>query len=229
MEWDEMITDIIDVDHTAITLGTLAAAKAAGLAAIIAKCSEGKDFVDPSYSTWRTNAKVHDVLFGAYHFGTNSCDGAKQADWFLAHALTGPGDLLVLDWEWNPHHEVGDMTLANAEAFVQRVFEKTGRYPVVYTSRSFAVHDRMPEPDSVLSRCPLWVCWYGEGPPHLPISPWRDYLLWQYTNGGAGPHDAKAFPRITRGVTDRKFDRSAFRGSAVDLAIAWQSAGWPTQ
>jgi lysozyme len=218
-----MITGIIDVDHTASTPDQIAAARAAGVVAVIAKCTQGKDYVDPAFAAWRDRVRaIPDLLFGEYHFGSNSCGGAQQADWFLAHAVSD--SLLILDWEWNPDHASGEMSLANAEAFVSRVYERTGRRPVVYCARAFVVHDKIPEIDSPLAQCPLWVVHYADPPPHLPIAPWRAASIVQYTDVKYGPHDTKMFPRITPGL-GRAVDRSYWTGDEASLRQWWQSAG----
>jgi GH25 family lysozyme M1 (1,4-beta-N-acetylmuramidase) len=218
-----VITGIIDVDHTASTPEQIAAAHAQGVLAVIAKCTQGKDYVDPAFAAWRDRVrKVDGLLFGEYHFGSNSCPGNVQADWFLAHAA--PDSLMILDWEWNPDHVGGDMSLANAELFVQRIYQVTDRWPVVYCARAFVVHDKIPEQSSPLANCPLWVVHYADPPPHLPIAPWRRADLVQYTDVKYGPHDTRTYPRITPGL-GRKADRSYFDGDAVALREWWANAG----
>jgi lysozyme len=224
-----VITAIVDLSHhEAACVPLLGRAKEQGLVAVITKCTEGRDFVDPSYAPMRKAARDADLLVGSYHFGTNSDSlnddgklGREQADHFLAHA--DPDGLLILDWEWSEKHR--DMTLANAEAFVARVHEKTGRYVVIYTSRSFLTHDLVPKADSVLSQCPLWLCWYLDAHPakHLPRAPWKQHDLWQYTNGHAGPADEIAFPRKTPVLG--RVDRNAFAGDERALREWWEHCG----
>ena len=211
-------TGIVDLSNSEHACGPLLAhAAQQGLVAVITKCTEGKDYVDPSYAAMRASALAAGLLFGSFHFATGSTDGATQADWYLRHA--DPADLLCLDWEWSKH---GNANLAYAEAFVSRVFAVTGRWPLVYTSRSYVSEKGVgvPEHDSVLGHCPLWVCSYGHNPPAMPTSPWSDWDLHQFTNGiAATPHYPTETPVLG------KVDRSAFRGDAAMLRAWWAMAG----
>jgi hypothetical protein len=49
--------------------------------------------------------------------------------------------------------------------------------------------------------------------------------LWQYTNGADGPRDKTLYPRRTGGFAKTGQDRSAFFGTADELAAWWASAG----
>lgn len=61
------------------------------------------------------------------------------------------------------------MTLAIAQAFVERVLEKTGRHPVINAPRSFLTDSLVPKKPSALAQCPLRL-WYFDGHPekHSP-------------------------------------------------------------
>lgn len=216
---DPVVTDIIDVARGEAG-GDVAAAAAQGLAALWAKTSQGKDWLDPSCGPFLDAARDVHVLRGEYHFGSRSSVGAVQGDWFLDHA--GRDSLLALDWEPNPDTKNGTMTLTDAEAFVARVFERTRRWPVLYSGASFLREQAIPS-TSVLGHCPLWIAQYGEEPLHVP-SPWLAWSLWQYTDVAAGPHDTERFPRHTPGL-GRLVDRSIFRGTREQLAAWWAVAG----
>jgi lysozyme len=214
-----VITGIVDVAHGEAG-GDVAAAASHGLAALWAKVSQGKDWLDPSYARFRDAARAAGILFGDYHFASGSSPGAQQAEWFLAHA--DPAALHALDWEHNPDTRDGDMTLADAEAFVTHVFARTGRWPVLYSGASFLRERAIPS-SSVLGHCPLWIAQYGERPMHIP-SPWSAFDLWQYTDVADGPTDRVMYPRHTPGL-GVKVDRSCFRGSFDELCTWWSTAG----
>jgi lysozyme len=216
-----IITDIIDVARHELKGADIPAAAKAGLLALWAKSSQGKDWLDPTFAVWEKLARDSKLLFGAYHFASGSGDGRVQADFFLAHVnpLTM---LLALDWENNPDTKNGNMSLANAEAFVSRVRELTGRWPVLYSGASFLREHRIPT-SSVLGHCPLWLAQYGEEP-HVVPSPWLQWDLWQYSDYAFGPRDTDRFPRQTPGL-GRKVDRSAFYGDADALREWWRNCG----
>ncbi len=88
---------------------------------------------------------------------------------------TNPGRIFVLDLENNPDGR--SMSTAEAEAFVTRVYKKTGRYPFLYTS----LHN--VRTTGLLANCPRWVASYISTPP-------KATAIWQFTNGvyGMQPH-----------------------------------------
>lgn len=217
-------TRIVDTHHH--DAFDLTRALPAGLQAVFLKATEGRDWKDPLFAQRFADAKNAGVLVGAYHFASGSAPGATQADFFIARvrevAGCAMGDvLLVLDWEKNDG-KAGDMSVANAEQFVTRVRDVTGRWPVLYSFTSY-LQSKLPGRSAVLARCPLWQAQYGERP-SAPASPtWDRIALWQYTNGGAGPRDTARFPRSFPGFGG--CDRSAFDGDASALRAWWQSAG----
>lgn len=226
----ELITDILDLHHHDWrTDDELAAAKAAGMKALLHKATQGKDWRDPKFASAMAAAQDLGLLRGAYHFASNSADGAVQADWFMERVALAVGTvandvLLALDWENNPDTTSGVMSVENARRFVERVHTVTGRWPLVYSFTHF-LKGKLPGRDDVLGQCPLWQSQFGERP-KAPASPtWREIALWQYTNGADGPRDKTLYPRRTGGFAKTGQDRSAFFGTADELAAWWASAG----
>ncbi len=68
-------------------------------------------------------------------------------------------------------------------------------------------------PDTVLTNCRLWVASYRDDSPRMP-SAWPTWVLWQYTDGSAGP-----MPHSVPGVSS--CDRSFFNGTENDLIAFW--------
>ncbi len=211
----EFCTNIIDISHIQ-TRCDLKAAKEGGISAVLHKASEGKDWSDTLFSARVTEARKLELNVGAYHFGTNSAPGNKQADWFLSavDAVGRKGLLLALDWETNERHINMTMTLENAIKFVSRIREMTGVFPLLYSGQDFLLGRVGDQVDPVLTSCPLWIASYNNSSPRIP-SGWSDWSLWQYTNGTDGPE-----PRATRGFSSG-IDRSAFRGTEEGLATWW--------
>src|SRR5215471_1898947 len=110
-----------------------AAIKAAGIAGIIHKATEGVGYQDPVYAHNKAAAKAAGLLWGAYHFGTGSNPQQQAAD-FIQAAQAGADELLVLDFEGNEHGT--QMTLAMARTFVQEVYNATGRWPGFYSGHT---------------------------------------------------------------------------------------------
>jgi hypothetical protein len=102
-----------------------------------------------------------------------------------------PGDMLVLDFEEGPG-PLGEWALR----WCQRVEQRTGVIPLLYTGKWFSVpHGFGDVPE--LARFPLWLAAYtGEMPD--PPAPWQTIAFWQHTDeasvpGVAGPCDRNLF------------------------------------
>jgi len=200
----------------------LAAVKADGVAAIFAKATQGKDYVDPRFHDWFHAVTAAGIEFGAYHFSSNTEGGDLQAGWFLDHvdgigcdvANTG----LMLDFERNPNKAL-TVTAPIGRAFAYETKKTAGFYPFLYGDVSFL--SQLTDPNDELGHCPLWVAQYGGTNPHVPPA-WstKGWTLWQYSDGkyaaSVGPRETPGFPRM---------DRSVFHGTADDLRAAWPSFG----
>ncbi|MEU5691316.1 lysozyme [Actinosynnema sp. NPDC020468] len=165
------------------------------------KATEGTEYVNPHFDQQYDGAHGVGMVRGAYHFALpDRAGGAEQADFFVANGggwssdgRTLPG---ALDMEYNPYGDVcfGLDQLAMAywvKAFSDRVFEKTGRYPTIYTSTSW------------WSRCvgemgrfgetnPLWVAQYTDTLGPLPFG-WDFQTIWQWQAEGVFPGDQNLF------------------------------------
>jgi len=223
-------TGILDGNHGDWKRGNLRIARnQGGITAVIAKATQGVHFQDPTFERTVAEARLLSLLVGAYHFGDAS-DGAAQAEAFLAKTADARATgrlLLCLDLENNPNPRRGTMGLGQALAFVRRVHEAVGTWPVCYTGRYIRAAQEAPGTD--LARCPLWMAAYGPDPLRgkLPAA-WSAWALWQYTNGGAGPVDQVRYPRKTPGfgkggTAPGGCDRSVFRGTAEELRAWWDS------
>jgi len=176
-----------------------------GSLAVIHKASEGITFVDPLYSTRRIAAEKVGLLWGAYHFVTNS-NGVIQANNFLNKVGNTSKTLLVLDVEYYTNI----MTYAQVKDFIITVQNKTKKNVTIYGS--YTTLKRYSTP--FLQKCPLWIASYNT---ILKIPPgWSKWVLWQYTNGKQGP-----WPHGVNGVG--LCDRDKFNGSINELLAFWLS------
>ena len=183
--------------------------KADGILGVIAKATEGYGYTDPTYLERQPKALEAGLLWGAYHFGTGT-EVQQQLDWFLGVVKPGPDTLLVLDWEEN--HAGTQMTLEQAEEFVNGVHLHTGRCPVLYGGN--LIKQSVGTGNDVLRNCPLWLSQYGSTPT-LPGG-WSEYTMWQYTNGTDGPE-----PHSVAGIGN--CDRDTYKGTASELQTFWKS------
>lgn len=221
------LTGIVDLHHDDGRYDIDACVRG-GLVALISKATEGRDWTDRFHTDAMNRAGRAGILRGLYHYG-NATDPVVQADHFLSKAAAFPDALMVLDCEDNGRSSFGTMRATGAAAFVARVHEKTGRWPVFYSFTSFMRGLRMtPEEKGILGRCPLWQAQYGERPAKPAHDAWQRIDLWQYTNGTDGPGNLATYPRTTPGFARLAQDRSAFFGTAEELTAWWRTAGLST-
>lgn len=224
------IDAVIDISHNVTVSDFNAVRNRSGILGVIHKSSEGGDWIDPSYAIRRQQAVSAGLLWGAYHFGTRSYSGEKQAATFLAAARPAPDTLIALDFEPNDHNPRNTMTLQQAEQFVNTVARATGRLPLLYTQSNWANGLRcgrarlsLGKPidgRSILSRCELWLADYREEP-EVPMA-WqgRGWKLWQYA--GDDSDDKAAYGTVPRSVAGLSHsDRNIFSGNTSDLYRFW--------
>jgi lysozyme len=198
---------IVDISHHNDPVD-FAKLKAAGILGVIHKATQGVTGGDPTYPAHRAAAQAAGLLWGAYHFGTDS-DGVQQAVSFLEAVGDPAKTLLVLDFESNPTGP--SMSLEEARAFVTHVKEATGRYPGFYSGHDIK-QALGTNTDPILSNCWFWLAQYGPTPVVPPN--WSTWTLWQYTDGALGP-DPKEIPGVGR------LDRDVFNGTADELRAFW--------
>lgn len=198
---------VIDISHHNANID-FTKLKTAGILGVIHKATQGSTDSDPTYLAHRAAALQAGLLWGAYHFGTDS-DGVQQAINFLKVVGDPAGTLLALDFESNPTGP--SMSLEEARAFITQIKTATGRYPGFYSGHD--IKDALgSSTDSVLANCWFWLAQYGP----TPVVPqnWKTWTLWQYTDGALGP-DPTEIPGLGR------YDRDLFNGSAEQLRAFW--------
>jgi lysozyme len=223
---------VIDISHN-VTVTDFQSVRRSNILAVIHKATEGGDWIDPSYGPRRRQAELAGLLWGAYHYGTRQYSGADQAAAFLSAAQPSPSTLIALDLEPNDPNPRNSMTLAQADAFVVAVQRSTGRWPMLYTTSSYAEgrrHGRrgvsLGQPimqGSALAQCDLWLADHREEP-EIP-SAWsgRGWRLWQYAADQTDSDSAYGSPsKAVAGLTH--CDRNLFNGNEVALYAYWKSA-----
>ena len=207
-----------------------------GLDAIIHEATYPASDCDPKYAYRQAEAMRAGILWGAYHFG-NGTDGRQQADhfinfvgskWATGHNPADPqGVLLVLDAEKNTHYAGGNMNVDQAVRFIQRVHERTGTYPGLYSNeywlkKVFADPSVSASSRETLKKCWLWIANYHKPP--ASTSPWDRWMLWQYTGDGVCELPRKSYPTNFGGM--RKIERTIFSGDRSSLRRFWAERAW---
>lgn len=209
---------------------------AQGIVGVIHEATYPRNVRDDKYTARQIQATRAGLLWGAYHFA-NGNDPVGQADfflrtvssaWYAADPSSRPHQvLLVLDFEQNRHYPGGTMRVDQAVDFVQRIKQRTGVYPGIYSgeNRIRAVLNSpkvSAEQKRILTSCWLWVANYHYQPRN--VAPWNRWRLWQYTGDGVCDLPRASFPKGIANV--RHAERNIFDGTAGDVRNFWQSHAW---
>ena len=208
-----------------------------GIVGVIHEASYPPFVRDAKYGGRQNAATRAGLLWGAYHFA-NASNPIRQADHFLNVVETSwrradPGSrpdevLLVLDFEKNGHYPGGTMRVDQAIQFIERIRERTGKYPGLY-SGEYRINEVLNSPrvtaeqKNILRRCWLWVANYG----HVPrnVSPWARWHMWQYTGDGkCRLQPRSAYPKNIANI--KNAERNVFNGSASRAISFWKQHGW---
>jgi GH25 family lysozyme M1 (1,4-beta-N-acetylmuramidase) len=178
----------IDISHWQ---GTIDWTKVAGAGKEFAfmKATDDVDYVDPTFSTNRAQARANGLLVGAYHFARpdpSPGDARREARFFVKVADPQAGSLLpVLDIETSRGLDQRGVTRW-ARTWVAEVRELTGVTPLVYTS-PYGWMARTGD-TRLLARdgAPLWIAHWGVSSPTLPAADWdgHGWVVWQHTSDG---------------------------------------------
>jgi len=229
-------SNVVNLSHYDLMRPDFAAMKSEGIVGVIHEATYPRLDRDVQYAFRQQAATQAGLLWGAYHYA-DATDPVRQADHFLrvvsnawtqAGALSRPsGVLLVLDFEKNGHYPGGTMRADQAVAFVERIRERTGKYPGLY-SGEYHLRQVLNSPKvspaykRVLSNCWLWIANYHYEP--RATAPWSFWHLWQYCGDGKCDLPRLAYP--TRVANIRKAERNIFRGSRTELEDFWQERAW---
>src|SRR5438093_1241044 len=136
-------SNVVNLSHYDMMRPDFDAMKREGIIGVIHEATYPSFQRDAKYLDRQMGALRAGLLWGAYHYA-NASDPIRQADHFLsvvsnawaqANPVTRPstGVLLVLDFEKNGHYPGGTLRPDQAVAFVERIRERTGVYPGIYS------------------------------------------------------------------------------------------------
>lgn len=228
----------------------LSALRRNGAVAFIARSAKGP-LLDDKFSSFLKSADHQGFLLGAYHFVTLDQSPSAQADSFVARVrniaraqgISQRKILLVGDFDT---HSTPD----RLAAFISRVHQLTGIYPVTYLENSDGLRARLnaatSAQKSLIRRSPYWLALYSpEGTErtmattgNVPLTPdalnslygiWPTWAMWQYggvtwENGGsrAKHYNTRAWPSpYYFGNMAHPMERSVFKGSVNELHAFW--------
>jgi GH25 family lysozyme M1 (1,4-beta-N-acetylmuramidase) len=211
----------IDVSHHNGDID-YAKVREAGHRFVFIKATQDNDFIDPLFPTNLARARAAGLAAGAYHFFDYTLDGTAQANHFLdrVEAAGGIEGALppVVDVEcWGPiGASIHAVSTARLRDFVERVYERTGRMPIVYTS----VHmwSEVVGNAEGFEGLPLWAaCWGCDAPPDLAPG-WDEWSFWQTGIDripGVGRLDGNFFGGNKRDLNALKLRPFSIEGGAI--------------
>ena len=227
---------VVNLSHYDLMRPDFVTMKNEGIVGIIHEATYPSFQRDAQYVFRQQTATRAGLLWGAYHYA-NGTDPVRQADHFLsvvsgawsqADAASRPaGVLLVLDFEKNGHYPGGTMRADQAVAFVERIRERTGEYPGLY-SGEYHLRQVLNSPKvtaaqrSMLTKCWRWIANYHYEP--RATAPWDFWHLWQYCGDGKCDLPRAAYPTSIANI--RKAERNIFRGNRSALEDFWQNRAW---
>src|SRR5881296_127007 len=205
-------SNVVNLSHYDLMRPDFVTMRSEGIVGVIHEASYPRFDRDSQYAARQQAATRAGLLWGAYHFG-DATDPVRQADhfvsvvsnaWTQADPLSRPSRmLLVLDFEKNGHYPGGTMRVDQAVAFVERIRERTGKYPGIY-SGEYRLRQVLNSPTvspaykRVLSNCWLWLANYGARP--QATAPWSNWHLWQYTGDGKCRLPGSGYPKSVANI-----------------------------
>lgn len=151
---------------------------------IIAKATEGENFVDSEFeSNWKL-IRSNNYILGAYHFYLTSSDPIAQASHFWSTINSqGKTDIApIVDIEYASFDKKGKKEISaiqnNLLAFLKHLESESNRVPIIYTDTPFADQYLL---NDLFSRYPLWLAQYTKNnKPTLPKT-WQEKgcKIWQ--------------------------------------------------
>lgn len=144
---------------------------------IYIKSTEGCTVLNKYYAADYKAARAQGYRVGTYHFFSTTSPGADQADYFLNNSYYKSGDMpVVLDVEPSDA-QIEKMGGAEAlfkqvRAWMNRLYAKTHKRPVLYISQMFA-NNYMPLAPDLGDNYLVWIARYGEYKPNIKLAYWQ--------------------------------------------------------
>lgn len=147
----------------------------------IAKATESNGFVDPYCDGFIQDCIANDILWGFYHFN-GTADPVSEANFFVENTRNYFGHgIPCLDYEVENEND-----RSWVEQFIQRVYDLTGVWCMVYMSVSWLPRF---QGSWVCQKCGLWLAgypypatnWRYDDPPYGSY-PWDFIAIWQFTS-----------------------------------------------
>lgn len=175
--------------------------------------------VDGQYIARKKIALERGYLWGAYHLGRPG-NTIAQADLFLSLIKDEPNTLMILDLE--DTNSGSFMTINEAVIFMNYIYEKTGRIPVVYANHSTTVLlNQKVKSNPLFQQSKLWYARFKSNITDFPAGIWQNYFLWQFSSEINCSTTGSCLYNVPGTKSD--MDVNVFHGSANELAAQWNN------
>jgi len=164
------------------------------------KATESTRYTNPSFRQQYDGSRRAGLVRGAYHFALpDRSSGATQAAYFVAHGGGWSPDGVtlppMLDIEYNPYgrtcYGLSATQMSRWVAdFSAAVHTRTGRFPIIYTTRDW--WNTCTTSPSISATDPLFLACYCRSPGTMPTG-WQRQTIWQYNDSGVLPGDQDLF------------------------------------
>lgn len=135
--------------------------------------------VDSKYLERKKIALERGYLWGAYHLGKRG-DTIKQADLFISQT-NDKDTLMILDLEDTSNKTM--MSIEESVRFMEYVYSKTGKIPVVYANHSVTVKlNAQLKNNELFKKSKLWYARFKGKVTDFPVGIWNNYFLWQFSS-----------------------------------------------
>jgi len=192
------------------------------VAAVIHKASEGLG-QDAKYGSRRTEATRRGYRWGSYHLLTTADVGAQIGNYLTATGIhpeeTYAIDVECLDTSSACKRPAFKVSVAQVEAALRAVKQRTGRLPLVYANHSVAtVLSRSWTGKPEFRDARLWYARFKATVSDFPTGPWSTYAIWQFSSEINCMPTACPY-RVPGTASD--MDLNVFHDTPEQLRAAW--------
>ena len=167
----------LDVSHYQGNINWKKVADTADYQFVYIKATEGRDFLDDTFSYNWNEASKHGFAVGAYHFFTTQSTGLEQAQHFIATVPATNKNLPpVIDIEIGLDHNV-DQIRRELTALGSTLEEHYGKQPLLYVT--YATYNKYIA--GAFENNEIWIRDIVKSP---SLQDDREWSLWQYNNRG---------------------------------------------
>lgn len=175
--------------------------------------------VDKLYLSRQKTAKERGYLWGAYHLGRPG-NTLAQAKLFLDLVGDDTDTLMILDLEDTSSGKF--MTIDEAEIFMNYVYEKTGRIPIVYANHiTTQALNRKVASNPLFQQSKLWYARFKSNVTDFPVGIWKDYFLWQFSSEINCTKTGSCLYNVPGTSSD--MDVNVYYGNRRELASEWNN------